>query len=218
LENARNKAKAGDRKFLKEVEVLQRVKAALSEGRPARSVGIADNEKDYIKNLPLLTLKPVLYVANVDESGSAAQVEKVRGLAAQEGAQVVSVCSELEAEIAELPAKDAEDYLKEIGLKETGLARLIGSGYKLLDLITFFTANQKECRAWTVRRGTKIPQAAGRVHSDMERGFIAAEVISHRDLVACGAYAKAREKGLLRTEGKNYIAQDGDLVLVKFNV
>jgi GTP-binding protein YchF len=218
LENAKTKAKAGEKKFLKEVAVLQRLHDALDAGKPGRSVKLADNEKDHVKDLPLLTFKPALYIANVDESGNPGEVEKIRQIAADEGAGVVSVCSKLEAEIAELSAEDAREYLQEIGLKEVGLTRLISSGYELLCLITFFTANQKECRAWTVKQGARVSQAAGKVHSDMERGFIAADVVHFHDLVACGAYAKAREKGALHTEGKNYVVQDGDLVLVKFNV
>jgi GTP-binding protein YchF len=218
LEGVKAKAKAGEKKFLKEAEVLERVRDALDAGKPGRSVKILDNEKDYVKDLPLLTFKPVLYVANVDESGNPEQVKKIKGMAESEGAGVVSVCSKLEAEITELSPEEAEEYLKEVGLKEAGMLRLIQSGYKLLGLITFFTANQKECRAWTVEKGTKVPRAAGKVHSDMERGFIAAEVVHYQDLINCGDYSKAREKGVLHTEGKNYIVQDGDLLLVKFVV
>lgn len=218
LSTVRSKAKAGDKKFIKEVEVLQRLRDALDAGKPARSVKIADNERDYIKDLPLLTFKPVLYVANVDESGNLSEVSMVSEVAKVSGDKVVSICAKLEAEIAELPAEDAKDYLKEVGLEEAGLQRLIRSGYELLDLVTFFTANEKECRAWTIKRGTIVPQAAGKVHSDMERGFIAAEVIHYKDLICCESYSKAREKGVLHSEGKNYVVQDGDLVLVRFNV
>lgn len=218
LEAVRDKAKAGDKKFLKEAEVLERIRDALDSGKPARSVKIADNEKDFLKDLPLLTLKPVLYVANVDESGNVSEVSKVSEVAQVAGDKVVSICAQLEAEIAELPAEDAKEYLKEVGLKEVGLTRLIRTGYELLNLITFFTGNQKECRAWTVQKETKVPQAAGKVHSDMEKGFIAADVLHYKDLLNCESYAKAREKGALHTEGKNYLVQDGDLVLVKFNV
>jgi len=207
LEGVKAKAKAGEKKFIKEAEVLQRLRDALDAGKPARSVKIADNERDYVKDLPLLTFKPVLYVANVDESGNPDQIKKLPDKA-------VSICAKLEAEIVELSPTDK----KELGLESSGLQRLIHSGYELLDLITFFTANQKECRAWTVKQGTKVPQAAGKVHSDMERGFIAADVVHYNDLVKAGAYSKAREKGILHTEGKNYVVQDGDLVLVRFKV
>ncbi len=217
LEGAKIKAKAGEKKFVKEVEVLQRLRDALDRGKPARSIKIADNEKDFVKDLPLLTFKPVLYVANVDESGNPEHVDTIRKIAQSEGAMAVAICSKLEAEITELPAEDAKAYLKEIGLEEAGLQRLIRSGYELLGLITFFTANEKEARAWTVKKGTRVPQAAGRVHSDMERGFIAAEVLHFKDLIEVGSYAKAREKGVLHTEGKNYVVKDGDLILIKFN-
>ena len=212
------KAKAGDKTLRKQAEVLQRLKDALGAGRPARSVKLADNEKDFVADLPLLTFKPVLYVANVDESGNPEQVEVIKKIAQDEGAGLVAVCAQLESELAQLPEEDAKAYKKEIGLSEAGLQKLIKNGYKLLDLITFFTANQKECRAWTVKKETKVPQAAGKVHSDMQRGFIAAEVIHYNDLVSVAAYAKARERGVLHTEGKNYIVQDGDLVLVRFKV
>ncbi|NQT30168.1 MAG: redox-regulated ATPase YchF [Candidatus Saganbacteria bacterium] len=212
------KAKAGDKTLRKQAEVLQKLKDALGAGRPARSVKIADNEKDFVRDLPLLTFKPVLYVANVDESGNPEQVEIIEKVAREEGTRVVVVCAQLESEIAQLPEEDAKAYKKEIGLSETGLQKLIKNGYKLLDLITFFTANQKECRAWTVKKETTVPQAAGKVHSDMQRGFIAAEVIHYNDLASVGSYSKAREKGVLHTEGKNYVVQDGDLVLVRFKV
>lgn len=162
--------------------------------------------------------KPVLYVANTDESGNAEQVTIIEGIAQQENAPVVSICAKLENEIAELPPADAQAYLKEVGLDETGLNRVIHAGYNLLDLITFFTANTKECRAWTVKKGTSIQPAAGKVHSDMEKGFISAEVVHYKDLIALGSYASAREKGLLHTEGKTYVVQDGDLILVRFVV
>jgi ribosome-binding ATPase YchF (GTP1/OBG family) len=162
--------------------------------------------------------KPVLYVANTDESGNAEQVKVIEGIAQQENAPVVSICAKLENEIAELPPADAQAYLKAMGLEETGLSRVIRAGYNLLDLITFFTANAKECRAWTVKKGAAVQLAAGKVHSDMEKGFISAEVIHYKDLIALGSYAAAREKGLLHTEGKTYIVQDGDLILVRFVV
>lgn len=218
LETVRGKAKAGEKKFVREVEFLERIQVALDSGKPARSLKIIDNERDYLKELPLLTLKPVLFVANVDESGNPEQVEIINKAAKEDGTKVVSICAKLESEISELEPEDAKAYLKELGLEESGLQRLIHSGYNLLDLITFFTANEKEARAWTVKRGTHVPQAAGKVHSDMEKGFIAAEVIHYNDLLAAGSHSKAREKGTLHTEGRNYVAQDGDLVLVRFKV
>lgn len=213
LEELKIKSKSGDKKIIKGIEVIERIKGMLEKGEPARSVKIADNEKEYVNELPLLTFKPVLYVANVDESGNPKEVETIKKFG-----ETVAISSKLEAEITELPPEDAKAYLKEIGREEAGLYRLIRSGYELLDLITFFTGNEKECRAWTVKKGTKVPQAAGKIHSDMERGFIAAEIVHYKDLIESGSYAKTREKGFLHTEGKNYIVQDGDLILIKFNV
>jgi len=214
LEAAKIKAKAGDKKTLKEIEVLQRLHDALASGQPARSVAVADNEREFIKDLPLLTFKPVLYIANVDESGNTEQVEIIKRIAQTEAAQVVSLCAKLESEIAELSAEDA----RELGLKASGLDQLIRAGYDLLKLITFFTANKKETRAWTIKQNTRAPEAAGKVHTDMAKGFIAADVVHYNDLISSGAYSKAREKGVLHTEGKNYLVQDGDLLLVKFVV
>ena len=214
FEPVKKAIKAGDKNILKFLHLLEKIKEALDQGKPARELLPSMNSEDIklLKDLPLLTLKPVLYVANVDESGNPEKVEKIK----QIGAPVVSICAKLEAEISELSAEDANAYLKEIGMGEPALKRLIRSGYELLDLITFFTANDKEARSWTVKRGSAAPEAAGKVHSDMERGFIAAEVVHYNDLVDSGSYAKARESGLIHTEGKNYKVQDGDLVFVKF--
>ncbi len=212
------KSKAGDKKILRGIEVLQKIKDMLGSGKPARSLNLADNEKEYVQALPLLTLKPVLYIANVDESGNKEEVKLIETIAQAEGAKVVCICAQLEAEIGELSPEDAEAYLKELKIDKTGLERLIKTGYDLLHLVTFFTANKKEAHAWTVAENTPVPAAAGRVHSDMEKGFIAADVVNYQDLVGAGSYAKTREKGLLHTEGKNYIVKDGDLVLVRFNV
>jgi len=214
FEPVKKALKTGDKNILKFLHLLEKIKEALDQGKPARELLPSMNSEDVklLKDLPLLTLKPVLYVANVDESGNPDQVEKIK----QIGSPVVSICAKLEAEISELSAEDANAYLKEIGMGETALKRLIRSGYELLDLITFFTANDKEARSWTVKRGAAAPEAAGKVHSDMERGFIAAEVVHYNDLVDSGSYAKARESGLIHTEGKNYKVQDGDLVFIKF--
>lgn len=218
LEEAKIKAKAGDKKHRKEAEVLQRLRDALDEGKPARNVKIIDNEKDYIKDLPLLTFKPVLYVANIDETGNTDKVEIIKKIADEEGAKVVSICAKLEAEIRELSAEDAKAYLKEIGLEEAGLQKLIHSGYVLLDLITFFTANEKEARAWTVKKGTKAPKGAGKIHSDMERGFISAETINVDVLKKYNLYSDVKKEGMVKTEGKDYEIQDGDIILFRFNV
>jgi small GTP-binding protein len=162
--------------------------------------------------------KPVLYVANVDEKGSPEQLKIIEEIAREDGARVVSISARLEAEITELSPEEGREYLKAINLEEFALPRLIRAGYRLLDLITFFTANKKESRGYTVKRGTKAPLAAGKVHSDMEKGFIAAEVVHYADLLSAGSYAKAREKGLLHTGGKEYVVQDGDLIEVRFVV
>ena len=216
LETVKAKAKAGDKKFTAEALFLQKIRDLLNAEKPARSINIGEIEKGFLNELPLLTLKPVIYVTNVDESGNKDKVEVVKKIAESEGARTVSISAKLESEIAELSAEDAKAYLAEVGLEEAGLKRLIRSGYELLELTTFFTANEKEARAWTVKRGTLVPQAAGKVHSDMEHGFIAAEVIHYNDLHACGSVAKAREKGVFHIEGKHYAVQDGDLVLVRF--
>lgn len=216
----RGAVKAGDKKILKYLHLLDKLKEHLGRGLPARSVLRSMNQEDLalLSDLPLLTAKPVLYIANVDETGNRAEVDFVRQIAKEEGAKLVAICAKLEQEIGELPPAEAQEYLKAVGLEEFGLQRLIKAGYELLELITFFTANDKECRAWTTQRGEKAPKAAGKVHSDMEKGFIAAEVVHFADLAAAGSYGKAREKGLLHTEGKDYLVQDGDLILVRFVV
>jgi len=200
LEETKIKAKSGDKKILAQVAELETINNRLAEGKPA---GVSE--------LPLLTAKPILYVANVDESGNKDLVDLIKQ---KTGSLVVPICAQLEAEIADLSPEEA----KELGYESTGLDQLIHQGYKLLDLITFFTANNKECRAWTTTTGTKIPAAAGKIHSDMERGFISSEVVNAADLIKAGSYAKAREQGVIRTEGKNSQVLDGDLVLVRFNV
>ncbi|MFH1542280.1 MAG: redox-regulated ATPase YchF [bacterium] len=222
------KAKSGDKKYQLAAEVFKRLHDALGEGRPAREVPIADNEQEYVKDLPLLTVKPVLYIANVDETGNGEKIEEIKGIMGIEGKDVIIICAKLEAELAELSPEDAAEMaqalscggmnLLESAGGDWGLGKLIRAGYQLLELITFFTANNKECRAWTVRKGTKVPQAAGKVHSDMEKGFIAADVIHYNDLLNCDSSGQARDKGVLHTEGKAYEVVDGDLILVKFNV
>ena len=222
LEEARAKAKSGDKKFKKEVEGLLKFKSHFDKGHPLRTQTLSADEKEILKELPLLTSKPVLYIANIDESQISSPedpcINVISKIAEAEESGIVAICSKLESEIGELPAEEAKEYLKAAGISELGLSRLIRAGYELLDLITFFTANEKEARAWTVKRGTKAPQAAGKVHSDMERGFIGAEVIHYNDLVSAESYSKAREKGLIRTEGRDYTIRDGDLVLIRFSV
>jgi len=219
----RKNMKSGEKKYAIEMEALERIHAALTAEKPARTVELSDEEKPLVRDLHLLTMKPVLYAANVgeEEAGNPDNnpfLRQVREYAAAEGAEVVPISAKVEAEIAELDGEDKALFLAELGLKESGLDRLIRAAYKLLGLQTFFTAGEKEVRAWTIRRGTKAPQAAGVIHSDFERGFIRAEVVSYDDLVAAGSLAAAREKGLLRLEGKDYVVQDGDVMHFRFNV
>jgi len=222
FEPLRAALKAKDKEAEKVLHLLDKLEILLQQGKPARTLLASMNSDDQRllkeQDLPLLTLKPVLYVANVDETGNLKEIETIKRIAESEKTSMVAICAKLEAELAELPEQEAQAYLKEIGLQEPALPRLIRSGYELLNLITFFTANEKETRAWTIRRGTKIQVAAGKIHSDMERGFIAAEVVHFCDLVESSSYQKARERGRVHTEGKNYEVQDGDLILIKFNI
>jgi len=214
----------GDKTLAGELEVLNKVKAALEEGMTARSVELTDDEKAILADVSLLTIKPVIYVANVAEDEAAGVKEdnvffnKVKEAAEAEGAEVIPVCAGIEAEIAELDAEEKAMFLEELGIAQSGLDRLITASYSLLGYISYLTAGPKEVRAWTIVRGTKAPQAAGKIHSDFERGFIRAEIVSFDDLVACGTMAVAKEKGLVRSEGKEYVMKDGDVVLFRFNV
>ena len=219
------KAAKGDKKFLREVEVFSGLRDWLNDGKSARSyLGEVDQEEGaLISTSELLSLKPVIYAANLDEAGFAdppavAYYKQVEERASAEGAQVIPVCAKLEAEIAELPPEEKQMFLDDLGVPESGLDRLVKASYTLLGLISFLTSGEDECRAWTITRGTKAPQAAGKIHSDFERGFIRAEVVSYDDLMACGSMAGAREKGLIRSEGKDYVVQDGDIILFRFNV
>lgn len=223
IERSRKNLKGGDKKIAQEVEVLERVKEALYNDQPARSVELSDDEKLIIRDLHLLTMKPVLYAANVAESEVADTdnnkfVQAVREFAAAEGAQVVPISAKVEEEIAELEGEDKAMFLEELGLQESGLNRLINAAYKLLGLYTYFTAGVQEVRAWTIRKGMKAPQAAGVIHTDFERGFIRAEVVSFEDLAAAGTMNAAKERGQLRLEGKEYVVQDGDVMHFRFNV
>lgn len=223
IERTRRQAKSGEKKFQQELAVLERLKQALEEERPARQVDLSDEERLLVRDLHLLTMKPVLYVANVSEEEVTRpfdnpHVQKVMEFAAAEGAEVVPISARVEAEIAELPAEERGEFLRELGLEAAGLERLIRQAYRLLGLITFLTAGEQEVRAWTIRQGTKAPQAAGVIHSDFERGFIRAEVVAYDDLMAAGSMAAAREKGLIRLEGKDYVVQDGDVIYFRFNV
>ena len=215
------RARGGDKEAKDSLGLAERTAEALRAGRSARSVPIAEEERKAFAALQLLTAKPVLYVCNVDESEAAhgnAWTARVASRATEEGAEAVVISARIEAEVAELPEADRAEYLASLGLTETGLSRVIHSGYRLLDLITFFTAGPKESRAWTVIRGTKAPAAAGAIHSDFERGFIRAETIAYDDFVALGGEQAAKEAGRMRSEGRDYVVQDGDVLLFRFNV
>ena len=216
-------AKTGDKKVKLEQAVMEKVMTGLSEAVPARRLGLTEEEQEFLGELHLLTMKPVLYITNVSEGEVAdpsgnEHVQAVKKYAAEENAEVIVVSAKMESEIAELQEDEAKEYLEMAGLEETGLDRLIKAGFKLLGLMTFLTAGEMESRAWTIKLNTKAPQAAGKIHTDFERGFIRAEIVSYDDLVACGSKAAAREKGLVRLEGKDYVMQDGDVVEFRFNV
>ncbi len=219
------KAAKGDKKFLHEAEVFSGLRDWLNDGKSARSYLEQVDEDDgaLIATSELLSLKPVIYAANLDEDGFSAPesvdyYQQVEERARAEGAQVIPVCAKLEEEIAQLEPEEKQLFLDDLGVPESGLDRLVKASYTLLGLISFLTSGEDECRAWTITRGTKAPQAAGKIHSDFERGFIRAEVVSYDDLMACGSMAAARERGLIRSEGKDYVVQDGDIILFRFNV
>ena len=216
------RARGNDAEAKKRLAVLEPLIAALQDGKPARSVALEPEQRRELRQLHLLSAKPVLYVANVDEASAAegnAHSARVAEKAEAEGAGFVLVSAEIEAELAQLSDRqERRDFLESLGLAETGLARVIRAGFELLDLITFFTAGPKESRAWTVKRGAKAPKAAGEIHSDFERGFIRAETVSTGDFIASGGEAGARDAGKLRSEGRDYVVQDGDVMLFRFNV
>ena len=217
------KALKYDKSVAHEVEILKQVKDALEEGKCARTVELEDEDAEFVKSLDLLTYKPVIYAANVAEDqvgqGDNEYIEKVRKHADTEGSETVVVCAQLEAEIAELDDEEKAMFLEDLGIEQSGLDQLIKSSYKLLGLISFLTAGTPEVRAWTIRKGSKAPQAAGKIHTDFEKGFIRAETIAYDQLIACGGnLATAKEKGLIRSEGKEYVVQDGDVIHFLFNV
>ena len=224
LERLVKLAKSGNKDAKAEEELLCRIKVVLEDAKPARRVEMTAEELLMVKDLNLLTLKPALFIANVAEDEVATAdaenpyVQKVKAYAKEEGAEVVVISAKVEAEIAELDGEDAELFIEELGLSESGLDKLIKASFKLLGLLTFLTAGPEECRAWTITRGTKAPQAAGKIHSDIERGFIRAEIVSYDELIAAGSTAAAREKGQVRLEGKEYVMQDGDVTYFRFNV
>ena len=216
------KAAKADKKFLQEAADFEGLRDWLNDGKSARSYEEVDIAAEY-PDCELLSLKPVIYAANLDEDGfadpeSVEYFQQVKARAAAEGAQVVPVCAKLEAEIAELDGEEKAMFLEDLGISESGLDRLVKASYTLLGLISYLTSGEDECRAWTIKKGTKAPQAAGKIHSDFERGFIRAEIVSYDDLMATGSMVAAKEKGLVRSEGKEYIVQDGDIILFRFNV
>ena len=220
LNRVERAAKANDKEAMAKRPVLQKLAAGLNEGRSARSLGLDDDEKALLRDLFLLTLKPLMYIANVREDGfeNNPHLDRVRERAAQEGAEVVPVCAAIEEEIAQLDDADRDEFLKDLGLDEPGLNRVIRAGYKLLGLQTYFTAGEKEVRAWQVRKGATAPQAAGVIHTDFERGFIRAETIAYDDYIKYKGEAGARDAGRLRLEGKEYIVQEGDVLHFRFTV
>ena len=218
------KAVKADKALQKEVDLLLKLKAELEEGRCARHINLSEEERALTAEFNLLTFKPVLYAANVseedlaDDGASNVYAQQLRKYAEEEGAMVFVVCAKIEAEIAQLDEEEKSIFLSELGLGQSGLTRLIEASYELLGLISFLTAGEKEVRAWTIVKGIKAPQAAGKIHSDIERGFIRAETVQYDDLMAAGTYAQAKEKGLVRLEGKEYVVKEGDIILFRFNV
>ena len=220
------RAARNDKTIAKELALMERIKAHLEDGKMAKSFDDIndEDEQQWLESYNLLTYKPVIFAANVaeddlaDDGASNAGVQAVREYAKREDCEVFVVCAEIEQEIAELDDDEKSMFLEELGLKESGLEKLIKASYSLLGLISYLTAGEPEVRAWTIKKGTKAPQAAGKIHSDFERGFIRAEIVSYDDLMACGTYNAAKEKGLVRLEGKEYVVQDGDIILFRFNV
>lgn len=221
LEKAEKYVKCGEKKYADEATLLKKIKAALEAGKTARTLSFTDEEKEIAHDFFLLTTKPVIYCANIGESdiGKGNEyVSRVREFAREEGAEVVEICAKAEEELSSLDDADREELSRDLGLEESGLDRVIKAGYSLLGLISYLTAGEKEVRAWTIENGTKAPQAAGKIHSDFEKGFIRAEIVSYDDLVAFGGFNQAKEKGKVRSEGKEYVMRDGDVVLFRFNV
>lgn len=217
------KGSRNDKSLAHEVEFLSKVKAHLEDGKLAKTFEVDDEEDQEILNsCNLLTIKPVIFAANVNEDELAGEdndyVKAVREYAADVDAKVFVVCAQIEQEISELDDDEKKEFLEDLGLEESGLEKLISASYSLLGLISFLTSGEDETRAWTIKEGTKAPQAAGKIHTDFERGFIRAEVVSYDDLIACGSHTAAKEKGLIRLEGKDYVVQDGDIMLFRFNV
>jgi len=221
IEKTRKLAK-NNKEAAHELEILVKIYSTLESGKMARTLKFDDEEDlKFVNSLNLLTFKPTIYAANISEKDIGKEnkyVKVVKEIAAQEGSEVIVICAKIEEEIAALPDEEKKEFLKELGIEKSGLDNLIQAGYRLLGLISFLTAGEKEVRAWTIKKGTKAPQAAGKIHSDFEKGFIRAEVVPFDVLVECGGFAQAKEKGLVRSEGKDYVMQDGDVVIFRFNV
>ena len=222
-DKATRSAKSGDKQAKAEIEILDKIQPVLEEGRPARAADLTDEEKKIARGFFLLTTKPTIYAANVDEetllnAEENSHVQAVKAHAAEENAEVVLICAKLEAELVALEPEERHEYLKDLGLESSGVDNLIKAAYKMLGLMSFLTAGEKEVRAWTIPVGTKAPKAAGEIHSDIERGFIRAEIVSYDELVRVGSEKAAREQGLMRLEGKEYVMQEGDIVNFRFNV
>jgi len=220
LNRAEKEARVGNKDAIIKKEVLARLKAGLNEGRPARALGLSDDDRASVRDLFLLTLKPVMYIANVLEDGfeNNPHLDRVRAHAAEEGAEVVPVCAAIEEELSQMDDADRDEFLADLGLSEPGLNRVINAGYKLLGLQTYFTAGEKEVRAWQLKRGSTAPQAAGVIHTDFERGFIRAETVAYDDFIKYNGESGAKEAGRLRLEGKEYIVKEGDVLHFRFNV
>lgn len=224
LEKSRKLVRGGEKKYSAEVEFLERVEKVLQDGKTARTIDYTEDELEIISEVALLTTKPVIYAANVAESDYSRPAEEnpfvkqVMDYAATENSEVVVISARIEEEIAELEKEEKKMFLEELGASESGLDKLIRASYKLLGLISYLTAGKPEVRAWTITKGTKAPRAAGKIHSDFERGFIRAEVVAYDDLMRCGSMNAAKEKGLVRSEGKEYVVKDGDIILFRFNV
>ncbi|MCR5664437.1 MAG: redox-regulated ATPase YchF [Oscillospiraceae bacterium] len=223
LERAKKNAKGGDKKYRREAEMCEALLAHLSEEKPARDFAFTDEDKDILADGGLLTVKPVIYAANLDEAGMSRYAEDpnfkaLTEYAAKSGAAVLPVAAKFEEDLAELDPEEAQLFMEDLGLTETGLDRLIKTSYALLGYISFLTAGEDDVHAWTIVKGTKAPKAAGKIHTDIERGFIRAEIVAFEDLKACGSMAAAKEKGHFRLEGKDYVMQDGDVTMFRFNV
>ena len=221
IDKAKKNSKSGDKKYLHEIEFLERIKAHLDSGKPVRSMELTDDERAAADELFLLTTKPVIYAANIaeDEIGNEPPaVQKLYDEAAKEGAAALTVCAKVEEELSELTDEEKEAFIEDLGIGQSGLDKLVQKSYELLGLISFLTAGTDEVRAWTITKGTKAPGAAGKIHTDFERGFIRAEVVPYETLIEQGSMAACKEKGLVRSEGKDYVVQDGDIIVFRFNV